>query len=74
VGVCRFGIELIVTVIGWLLGGMVWFGTVMFVALIGFSIQLTFKLFRLDATTVKHENLRETYMAIRSLARKQPEF
>ena len=72
VGLCRFAIELLVTVGGWLLGGMVGFGTVLFVLIIGISIQLTFKIMRFDVTAVRHETLRETYKAIRSLAKKQP--
>jgi len=72
VGLCRFGIELLVTAGGWFLGGMVGLGTVLFVFLIGVSIQLTFKIMRFNVTTVQHETLRQTYRAIRNLAKKHP--
>ena len=65
VGVCRGAVELSVTIIGWFLGGMVGFGTVISVIAIGFCIQLTFKVFRFDVTAVKHETLRETYANLR---------
>ena len=61
VGVCRFSIEFIVTLVGWLLGGMVGAGTVIFVALVGLFIQVTFRLLKFDVTAVKHESLKETF-------------
>ena len=64
IGACRFLIELTVTLIGWKLGGMVWFGTVLFVIAIGFSIQVTFGLLKFDVTAVKHESLAYTYNAL----------
>jgi len=64
VGICRFIIELLVTLIGWKLGGMVWIGTVISVAAIGFCIQITFRMFRFDVTSVKHESLTDTYTAL----------
>jgi len=65
VGLCRGVIELIVTVSGWILGGMVGFGTVISVIAIGFCIQIVFKLFRFDVTAVKHETLGDTFAKIR---------
>ena len=61
IGVCRSAIELLVTVIGWVLGGMVWIGTIISVIAIGFCIQITFRLFRFDATLIKHETLKDTF-------------
>jgi len=66
VGVCRFIIELSATISGWFLGGMVGFGTVISVIAIGFCIQIVFKLFRFDVTSVKHETLADTYAALRN--------
>ncbi|MCL2209817.1 MAG: hypothetical protein FWC19_10060 [Treponema sp.] len=63
-GFCRFVIELLVTVIGWLLGGMVWIGTIISAIGIGFCIQLTFKIFKFDVTAVSHETLRDTFAVI----------
>ena len=64
VGLCRSLIELLVTAIGWFLGGMVGLGTVISVAVIGFCIQIIFKLFRFDVTAVKHETLAETWISL----------
>lgn len=61
VGVCRGIIEFSVAVIGWILGGMFGIGTIISVFAIGFCVQITFKLFKFDATQVKHETLAETY-------------
>jgi len=66
VGFCRGVIELCATVGGWFLGGMVGFGTVLFVIGIGFCIQITFKFFRFDVTAVRHETLRDTYFTIKN--------
>jgi len=60
VGICRIIVEFVVTVIGWLLGGMVGIGTIISVIAIGFCIQITFSLFKFDVTTVKHESLDNT--------------
>ena len=65
VGICRSAVELLVTVGGWLLGGMVGIGTVIIVVGIGFCIQITFKLFKFDITGVKHESLPETLKSLR---------
>ena len=65
VGVCRGAVELLVTLIGWLLGGMVGIGTVVSMLAVGFCVQITFKLLRFDVTAIKHETLRETYTALR---------
>jgi uncharacterized membrane protein YczE len=64
VGICRCIIELLVTLIGWKLGGMVWIGTVISVIAIGFCIQMVFRVFRFDVTSVKHESFIDTYTAL----------
>ena len=61
VGICRSGIEIIVVVIGALLGGSFGIGTILAAVIIGFCIQITFKLFRFDPTSVVHENLMDTF-------------
>jgi uncharacterized membrane protein YczE len=60
-GVCRSIVELSVTFVGWLLGGMVGVGTVISVIAIGFCIQLTFALFKFDPVAVEHETLKQTF-------------
>ncbi|MCL1828075.1 MAG: hypothetical protein FWG32_01115 [Oscillospiraceae bacterium] len=64
VGICRGAVELTVTVVGWLLGGMVGLGTVISVVAIGFCVQITFKLLKFDPTVIKHERLDETFKAL----------
>jgi len=65
VGVCRGLVELMATVGGWFLGGMVGVGTVIFVIGIGFCIQVVFAIFKFDAKSVKHETLNETYKSFK---------
>lgn len=65
VGVIRGGIELTAVLIGWRLGGMVGPGTVLAAVLIGFCVQLTFRLLRFDPTSVKHESLFATWQNLR---------
>ena len=65
VGVIRGGIELAAVLVGWRLGGMVGLGTVLAAVLIGFCVQLTFRLLRFDPTSVKHESLLATWHGFR---------
>ena len=65
VGLCRGIIELLATASGWLLGGMVGLGTVICVILIGFCIQIVFKIFKFDATSIKHETLAATFVTLK---------
>ena len=60
VGICRSLIELLVTVIGWLLGGKVGIGTIISVIGIGFCIQITFKIFKFKIALIKHESILDT--------------
>jgi uncharacterized membrane protein YczE len=69
VGICRSIIELLVTVSGWFLGGMVGIGTVISVAAIGFFVQITFAVLRFVPAAVKHETLNQTYKTLISLRR-----
>jgi uncharacterized membrane protein YczE len=60
IGICRSSIELIVTVAGWFLGGLVGIGTVISVIAVGFVIQLTFAVFKFVPAAVNHETLQQT--------------
>ena len=64
VGVCRSVVELLVTIIGWRLGGMVGIGTIISVITIGFCVQAVFTVFRFKPTSVQHETLGQTYRAL----------
>jgi len=68
VGVCRSIVELLVTLGGWLLGGMVGIGTVISVLAIGFCIQITFRLFKFDVKKVQHETM---FTTLKRLKRKE---
>ena len=70
-GFCRIAVELIVTIIGWFLGGMVGIGTIISAVTIGFCIQLTFKLFKFDVTAVRHETFSETFSLLRRGTRRR---
>ena len=61
IGLCRSALELTVTIIGWILGGMVGIGTVISVIAIGFIIQLTFALLKFVPANIEHETLGQTY-------------
>lgn len=71
VGVCRGTIELLAALVGWKLGGMIGMGTIISAFVIGFCVQVTFKLLKFDATKVKHETLDVTYRTIFSNKKKQ---
>lgn len=64
VGTCRSGLEILVVIIGALLGGSFGIGTLLAAVMIGFCVQITFKLFRFDPTTVVHENLFDTFKRV----------
>ncbi|WP_419822877.1 YczE/YyaS/YitT family protein [Anoxybacterium hadale] len=61
VGVCRGTIELLAVLAGWMLGGMVGFGTILSAFAIGFCVQTTFKLLKFDAAEIQHETFVQTY-------------
>ena len=61
IGICRGIIELLAVIVGWRLGGMVGIGTVISAFVIGFCVQITFKLLKFDVTEVKNETLDCTY-------------
>jgi len=71
VGVCRSLVELIATLVGWLLGGMVGIGTVISIIAIGFFIQMTFAMFKFKAANVEHENIFQTISNLREYVKKR---
>lgn len=64
VGLIRGGIETVVLVIGFFLGGPVGLGTVIGMFGIGPAIQLVFQLFRFDVRTIRHESVLDTVRRI----------
>ena len=62
IGLCRGMVELAATLIGWMLGGMVGIGTLISGFAIGLCIQLTFAAFKFDATAVRHEPIKQTFV------------
>ncbi len=67
VGLCRGILEVSVVLIGWFLGGMVGLGTVISAFVIGFCVQITFKLLKFDPTLVKHETFGVMIQNLRNL-------
>ena len=72
VGVCRSIVELVATTVGWFLGGMVGIGTIISVVAVGFFIQMTFAVFKFKAAEVKHENVLQSYKAVKEIIKKAP--
>lgn len=64
VGVCRGSIEVLAVLAGLKLGGMAGAGTITSALAIGACVQITFKLFRFDASKVKHETLDQTFKMV----------
>jgi uncharacterized membrane protein YczE len=60
-GFCRGIIEIVVALFGWLMGGPIGAGTVIFGLFIGVCVQVFFKLLRFDPKKVKHETFRDTF-------------
>ncbi len=61
VGTCRGAIEVGVTAVGFLLGGFLGWGTLFSAVLIGFCIQITFKVLHFDPKKVAHEDFVSSY-------------
>lgn len=61
IGVCRGTIELLAVFVGWRLGGMIGVGTILSAFIIGFCVQLTFRILRFEPSKIKHETLKQTY-------------
>lgn len=70
IGLARAGIELFAVLIGWRMGGLVGFGTLLFALTIGLCIQLTFKLLRFDPASIEHESLAATWKNINAVLRR----
>lgn len=64
IGICRSGVELTAVLVGWRLGGLIGLGTIISVFSIGFFVHTTFHLLKFDPTTVKHENLQDTFLML----------
>lgn len=71
VGTCRGAIEVSVTLAGFLMGGLLGWGTLLSAVLIGFCIQITFRLLRFDPKNVRHEDLVESFRKLGTVVRKQ---
>lgn len=70
VGAYRTIIEVSVTLLGALMGGMFGWGTIFSALIVGFCVQITFKVFRFDPRTVEHEDLRVTFNQLIALLRR----
>ena len=60
VGIVRVGLEGVVLLIGWLLGGPVGIGTLISVVGLGLIMQLVFKIVHFNADAIAHESVLDT--------------
>jgi len=60
VGLCRGILEISAILIGWLLGGPVGIGTILYALGISFCIQIVFSLMKFDPAKIEHETLGTT--------------
>ena len=66
IGINRGSMEVVAVILGWSLGGMIGPGTVISAIGLGFCIQATFKLLKFDATTIRHESIRDTVVGVKT--------
>lgn len=64
-GFCRISLDVVVCVIGWLLGGQVGIGTIIPMIGIGTFIEITFRFAHLSPKELVQEHLKETLQALR---------
>ncbi|MDO5717794.1 MAG: hypothetical protein Q4P34_02325 [Tissierellia bacterium] len=57
IGICRSGIEITVTLLGYILGGPVGMGTVLSALIAGFVIQTVFGFLNFDPKDISHESI-----------------
>ena len=60
VGIVRSLIEITVTILGALMGGLFGWGTIMAAVIIGIALQTVFRIFKFDPRTVEHEDIKTT--------------
>lgn len=65
IGAVSIGLLALVTFIGWLLGGPVGVGTLIFAFCSGPIMQLAFRTLRFDATGIKHQRLSDSFRIIK---------
>lgn len=70
-GACRACVEALALLVGWMLGGQVGMGTIIFTLLGGPIMQLVFRLVKFDVKAVRHQTFTETIrFAARSVKEK----
>ena len=73
-GACRASVEALALLAGWMLGGQVGLGTVIFTLMGGPIMQLVFRLVKFDVKAVRHQTFAETLrFAAQSAAGKEAE-
>ena len=64
IGIVATIINVSVTLIGWILGGKVGIGTIIFAATAGPIMEFEFNLMHFDAKAVKHQDIRDTFKVL----------
>jgi len=62
--VISISIQVVVTILGWILGGPIGLGTILFALLEGPAMSLTFRATHFVATDVKHQSLGESFRVL----------
>lgn len=57
----RGSIEVSALAVGWMLGGLVGIGTIISALGIGYCVEIVFKIFKFNASSIKHKDLKETF-------------
>lgn len=72
VGPIRITMELTAALVGWLLGGSVGLGTLLYAFGFGIVLQFVFRLFHFETTAVAHDNLPDSYRKLKLWLKRLP--
>lgn len=61
----RSSIEVSALAVGWVLGGLVGIGTLITALGIGYCVQIVFKIFKFDVTSLEHKDIKESVSLLR---------
>lgn len=73
ISLVRFCIESAALIVGFFLGGIVGIGTLITVFGIGYCVQIVFKVCKFDVNSLKHRNLKQSYIFINKYITKHSE-
>ncbi len=62
VGLSRYILEMAAALVGWLLGGPIGLGTIVYALAFGTALQIIFGLFRFEPTKLNHHSLKDSWL------------